>query len=385
MSEDDNSDRTRARFGLFWPAVVILVFGAILVVVYVQWFAAPVFARHPGLIWEGNIRCETGSDRCCAISPSGRLMAAAVRRDSGVILDIWNTADRSKASRWTIPDWDPCTIVFSPDGRSLALGLSRSTPREGGDSESSVQVFDISRIPHGLGLRQDSYVGSGWLTSMAFSPDGHTLAILTTHGLKLWDVPKWRESIALSPQSFGASCVVFSPDGNYLAAALDTEVRVLDVKSREWKTTLRHPYGVPSVAFSPDNATLASNCHDGTVKLWDVAGGKLKSTVRTGYDLAGLVAYTRDGNKLVTFGTTYGTIDVGGIPIPTDQVNEGRVLLWDLRDTTSPTELNAKTTQVQQIVFCAAVGLMATVGDAEDNSIELWQLGKLIESLSPKE
>ena len=220
---------------------------------------------------------------------------------------------------------------------------------------------------------------------MAFSPDGHVLATLTQKGLKVWDVATWHEVVPLPPEICNGGCVVFSPDGKYLVATWDTKVRILDATSMQLKATLTHPYGVESVAFSPDSATLAANCHDGTVKLWDVAGGKLKSTVRTGYDLAGLVAYTRDGNKLVTFGTTYGTIDVGGIPIPTDQVNEGRVLLWDLRDTTSPTELNAKTTQVQQIVFCAAVGLMATVGDAEDNSIELWQLGKLIESLSLKE
>jgi WD40 repeat protein len=151
------------------------------------------------------------------------------------------------------------------------------------------------------------------------------------------------------------------------------------------KATLTHPYGVGSIAFSPDGARLAANCHDGTAKLWDVDAGKLHSTLRTGYYLAGLVAYTRDGNKLLTFGTKFSTTDMGGILVPNEDENEGKVLLWDLRDTSSPAELIGKTTQVQQIAFCAAKGLMATVGDEKDNSIELWRLGKLVESWPPEE
>jgi WD40 repeat protein len=109
-----------------------------------------------------------------------------------------------------------------------------------------------------MGLLTDSAAGDSVVASMAFSPDGHTLALLAPMTLRVWDVPSGRESLLLTTGTGGANSVVFSPDGKLVAAAMDREVQVLDIASRTWRNRWQHRYGVTSVSFSPNGALLTA-------------------------------------------------------------------------------------------------------------------------------
>src|SRR4051812_8496949 len=55
----------------------------------------------------------------------------------------------------------------------------------------------------------------------------------------------------------------------------------LSAQEPKLQTTLKgHTHNINSVAFSPDGKTLASGSADWTIKLWDVAGGKEKATLK---------------------------------------------------------------------------------------------------------
>jgi len=109
------------------------------------------------------------------------------------------------------------------------------------------------------------------VTSVAFSPDGHTFAFGSWKGvkvLKLWTVVQGSQPIGYSKPVMS---VAFSPDSNTLAAGcLDGTIRLGNVGPAGRTGTLEgHKASVFKVVFSSDGRTLASGSDDGTVLLWN--------------------------------------------------------------------------------------------------------------------
>lgn len=118
---------------------------------------------------------------------------------------------------------------------------------------------------------------SSGVTSVAFSPDGRTVASGShDYTVKLWDVATEKLKRTLEGHTGRVTSVPFSPDGETVASGgWDDTLRLWNAETGELKRTLEgHTGRVWLVAFSPDGETVASGSVDGTLRLWDAHSGR---------------------------------------------------------------------------------------------------------------
>jgi len=114
-------------------------------------------------------------------------------------------------------------------------------------------------------------------------------------------LPLWQSPVY--PQHEGqVSAVAWSPDGKTLASgSSDKTVKLWDLATGKLFATLQgHTETVYSVAWSPDGKTVASGSFDKTVKLWESATGKLLATLQGHTGEVESVAWSPDGKILAS-------------------------------------------------------------------------------------
>ena len=128
------------------------------------------------------------------------------------------------------------------------------------------QDYTQMNLPEGAVAR----LGKGSVREVLYSPDGTRLVVFSSIGTWLYDTTTYRAVALLAGHTDWIHSVAFSPDDATLASGSgDSTVRLWDTETGELKQTLTgHLSLVTSVVFSPDGTTLASGSGDRTVLLW---------------------------------------------------------------------------------------------------------------------
>ncbi len=196
---------------------------------------------------------------------------------------------------------------------------------------------------------------SGSVLSVAFSPDGQTLASGSwDNTIKLWRVDDGQLLRTLEGHADGVTSVAFSPDGQILASgSSDDTIKLWRVGDGQLlRTLVGHADIVTSVAFSPDGQTLASGSRDATIKLWRVGDGQLLRTLKGHTDWVRSITFSPDG-QLLASGS-----------------DDGAIKLWRVRDGQLLRTLEGHAAWVTSVAFSPDGQLLAS--GSYDGTARLW-------------
>jgi WD40 repeat protein len=290
-----------------------------------------------------------------AFSPDGRRLAAAGKVEGDhPILSIGPKSGRVQF--WELGagaitpgarvGWEKAgitTLAFSPDGRTLVVGMvcgvDPADALKGFSAGHAVLLLDVSRGT--TEVRETLEGKAGEVLSVAFSPDQQMLAVGGASGIELWDFvgrhpgrvagckllltvsaglagtlgilgtivffarraagPRWQDYRRLR------ACIRSGAWAGGIVLALGLVLSLvlwLTAGGPGW-LDLAAPSGRwGAVSFSPDGRTLAAGGKDDKVWLWDVSGPAPREQSRLGghTGAVGAVAFTADGRLLASAG-----------------------------------------------------------------------------------
>lgn len=248
------------------------------------------------------------------------------------------------------------SVAFSADGALIAAGASNGSIYLW--SAATGQLVGTAADPDGAEI--------DWVE---FSPSGSTLAAAGSGYVYLWNISGDGRTATLSrtlddPLNVAVWSLAFSPDDRTLAAGDYHNIACLWNLSTGAATPLMlaGPGGqgtdqpVTAVAFSPDGSTLATGYQDGQVYLWNIASKQLRTSISEPETVWGL-AWSRTGLLAIADndGSTYLVNGASGQPTET------------LADPGSGSQ------GVGAVAFSADGGSLVT-GDT-NNKAYLWRIG----------
>ncbi len=267
-----------------------------------------------------------------AFLPDGSALVSANRLISGE--EEWNLPEEKRAAaRVRLWDMETGRQIHHFETRQLFLRAAAFCPANGTlalGGYSSIRLLDTGTgKEHALVERADGSI----LNAVACSPDGKLLAGTSFLGgvnlgqytrIGLYDATTGKERWHQDRCKWWGS-VAFSPDGKTLATGGST---VCLWSTADGAERGRFEEASGCVAFSPDGRTLATSGEENGVLLWEVATGKLRR--RFAGSEVSCLAFSPNGRLLATGGadTLVMVWDVTGRLQSDDAVKETPVRLW---------------------------------------------------------
>jgi WD40 repeat protein len=241
------------------------------------------------------ISCSEMNVFAIAVSPDGRFMAAGGQSKEGTTsaVRIWDIATHQRIAAFAYPG-EVRSLAFSPDGNTLAGGggVPYNSAKPG-----SVYLWDRTSRQQATSLSTAHQVNA-----LAFSQDGKSLYIAGAQGyLSWWQIASQKETVVLPKMVEPNICLAISKGEKILGVGAVGGLLLYDQPAGGSVRALLHDPAVEisALAFSPDNTRLAVGNDRGMILLWDVATWSVRKTFQQPGKISSL-AFSPDGKKLAT-------------------------------------------------------------------------------------
>ncbi len=207
-----------------------------------------------------------------AVTPGGERV---VTFGTGKEAVSWNSGNGQKEKTFA-SGGTATAATISKDGQRLAVG----------GSDGSIHVYTINDAK-----RIGSIAAGAEILDLDFQPTNTVLVSLLKekeNRATAWNVtfqpgqpvpPEFGEKLQSYPQPTASTGLAFTADGEFLTACVDKQVRRYRVASSRPKMRFDLPNLVDSVAFDDSGDKLATGCHDGLLRIYDLTKKSLLKQV----------------------------------------------------------------------------------------------------------
>ena len=226
-----------------------------------------------------------------------QVLTARFAPDSSLVTGDWSGHVR----RWNLSastsellvrsDHSVLSVAFSHDGRWMATA-------------SHLGTVELREAATGK-LHSTLEARTGRHARVAFAPADDRLAFAASTGVRLIRAGTGTEVVRI-PSEEHVDSLAFSPDGTTLAVSTWAgAIRLHDASTGALRQSLRgHAGRVRALLFANDGSRLVSGGYDGTLRHFDVVTGEQLASVPLPHDIATGLALTHDGSTLASSGRT---------------------------------------------------------------------------------
>lgn len=203
-----------------------------------------------------------------AFGGDGRILIAASQN----AVYLWNLAHRKLITRILSVHLGVDTLAVSPDGATLALGGEVGGRKPTGN----VYLQDLATRRRIRTIHDQAEAATGEISTVAYGRTDRVLVGADGQKIYLWSTVTGRQLRSITaPGQVRLRSVAFSPDGQTVAATGTGDAAyVWDARTGKLLAVLPDPdgnNGADTLAYSPDSRTLAVSEFNGKIDLWNIS------------------------------------------------------------------------------------------------------------------